>query len=301
MAGNPAASSRKHIGQGLNLRCDLTLTPHAAGAPERPKILLDGTLQLRTEQTAIGSYPRAIADALQAAGARVDLLLSGLARPLKDVPGIAMASQVFGRRPSRSPRVQALAMLWRTGFGYRRRLTAYPVPVEGMAVETLEPRLPPHDALFNASDVREHAHVVFTRRRVFTEVAIEHRVSAMHWAGPAPIVVRGVPNIYTLHDLVPLRFPHFDVETSGRAAQLHAMIARRADLVITTSERSREDLVSILGLPDERISVVYQHSVPPRSSCRMTRNGWSRTFMAPSRDTTCFSAAQWSRRKICID
>ena len=227
------------------------------------RILLDVTLQLRTEQTAIGSYPRAVADALQAAGARVDLLLSGPARPLKDVPGIAMASQVFGRRPKRSPRVQALAMLWRAGFGYRRRLTAYPVPVEGMALETLEPRLPSHDALFNANDVRDHAHVVFTRRRVFTQIAIEHRINAMHWAGPAPIAVRGVPNVYTLHDLVPLRFPHFDVETSGRAAQLHAMIARRADLVITTSERSREDLVSILGLPDERISVVYQHSVAP--------------------------------------
>ncbi len=41
------------------------------------------------------------------------------------------------------------------------------------------------------------------------------------------------------------------------------MIARRADHVITTSERSREDLISILGLPVERVSVVYQHSVPP--------------------------------------
>jgi glycosyltransferase involved in cell wall biosynthesis len=232
-------------------------------SPGATRILLDGTLLLQSDQTAIGSYPRALAIALQTAGARVDLLLSGAARPLKDVPELAMASQVFGRLPQRSPQMRALSMLWRTRFGYRRRLTAYPVSVEGMAIETLEPRLPAHDVLFNANEARDHSHIVFTRRNVFTEIAIDHRISAMHWAGPTPIAVRGVPNVYTIHDLVPLRFPHFDVETSGRAARLHAVIARQADHVITTSECSREDLVSILGLPNERISVVYQHSVAP--------------------------------------
>jgi Glycosyl transferases group 1 len=53
------------------------------------------------------------------------------------------------------------------------------------------------------------------------------------------------------------------LDIDGRAARLHTTIAHRADHIITTSERSREDLMSILGLPDERISVVYQHSVPP--------------------------------------
>ncbi len=227
------------------------------------RILLDGSLLFQAEQTGIGSYPRAVADVLQAAGARVDLLLSGRARALKDVPGITMATQVFGRMPQRSLRMKALGMLWRTRFGYRPRLNAYPVPVEGMALDTLEPRLPKHDALFNANEVRDHAHMVFARRGVFTEINLEQHFSAMHWTGPVPIAARGMPNIYTVHDLIPLRFPHFGVDIGGRAARLHAMIARRADHVITTSERSREDLVSILGLPDERISVVYQHSVPP--------------------------------------
>jgi glycosyltransferase involved in cell wall biosynthesis len=227
------------------------------------RILLDGSLLLQVEQTGIGAYPRAIADVLQAAGARVDLLLSGRARPQRHGPEISMATQVFGRPPQRSSRLQALAMLWRTGLGYRRHLVGYPVPVEGMAVDTLEPRLPKHDTLFNANEVRDHAHLVFARRGVFTEITIEQRFSAMHWTAPLSIAVRGVPNIYTFHDLIPLRFPHFCLDAGGRAARLHATIARRADHIITTSERSREDLVSILGLPDERISVVYQHSVPP--------------------------------------
>jgi glycosyltransferase involved in cell wall biosynthesis len=227
------------------------------------RVLLDGSLLLRADQTGIAAYTRALAEALRTAGAHVDLLLGGAAQPLKDAPGIAMASQVFGRTPHRSARIRALELLWRTRFGLRRRLPTYPVSVAGMAVNTLDPRMPPHDALFNASEIRDHAHMVFALTRAFTNIVIDHRISAMHWAGPVPIEARGVPNVYTLHDIISLRFPHFDVDASGRSARLHAMIARRADHIIATSERSREDLLSILGLPAERISVVYQHSVPP--------------------------------------
>jgi glycosyltransferase involved in cell wall biosynthesis len=239
-------------------------TDDSRGArPDTARILLDGSLLLQAEQTGIGAYPRAVSDVLHAAGARVDLLLGGRARPLKDVPGITMATQVFSRAPQRTARFHALDMLWRTGLGYRRGLVGHPVAVEGMALDTLDPRLPRHGALFNASEVRDHAHLVFARRGLFTEITVGQRFSAMHWTGPVPIAARGMPNIYTVHDVIPLRFPQFGVDADGRAARLHAMIARRADHIITTSERSREDLVAMLGVPESRISVVYQHSVPP--------------------------------------
>jgi hypothetical protein len=172
-----------------------------AGQSGAARILLDGSLLSQTEQTGIGAYPRAVADVLHAGGARVDLLLSGRARPQKHAPGISMATQVFGRPPQRSSRIQALGMLWRTRFGYRRHLRGYPVPVEGMSLNTLEPRLPTHDALFNASEVRDHAHLVFARCGALTEVTIEQHFSAMHWTGPVSIAVRGVPNIYLITHL----------------------------------------------------------------------------------------------------
>ena len=53
------------------------------GRSGAPRILLDGSLLLQADQTGIGSYTRALAQVLQATGVRVDLLLSGTARPLR--------------------------------------------------------------------------------------------------------------------------------------------------------------------------------------------------------------------------
>jgi len=70
---------------------------------------------------------------------------------------------------------------------------------------------------------------------------------------PCPIVV-------TIHDLIPLHFPAY---TRG-PWRLYAaafrwwagLLARRAAAVITDSEHSKSDLVSVLGLPPKRIHVI---------------------------------------------
>jgi alpha-1,3-rhamnosyl/mannosyltransferase len=69
------------------------------------------------------------------------------------------------------------------------------------------------------------------------------------------------PTVVTIHDLIPLRFPAY---SRGRW-RLHAaafriwaaLLARRAAAVITDSEHSKLDLVSVLGLPPERV-----HAIP---------------------------------------
>jgi alpha-1,3-rhamnosyl/mannosyltransferase len=67
------------------------------------------------------------------------------------------------------------------------------------------------------------------------------------------------PTVVTIHDLIPLRFPAY---TRG-VWRLYAaafrgwagLLARRAAAVITDSEHSKSDLVSVLGLPPEQIHV----------------------------------------------
>lgn len=68
--------------------------------------------------------------------------------------------------------------------------------------------------------------------------------------------------VVTVHDLIPLKFPHF----TPRAwkTRLHPLFrwvlnrsVKRADRVITVSAHTRRDLVADLGLPEDKISVVY--------------------------------------------
>ncbi len=78
-----------------------------------------------------------------------------------------------------------------------------------------------------------------------------------------PLFLKGeVKAVVTVHDLIPLKFPHF----TPRAwkTRLHPVFrrvlrrsVRRADRVITVSEHTRRDLIADLGLPPEKLAVVH--------------------------------------------
>lgn len=225
-------------------------------------VLVDGSYLLRRDQTGISSYARTLAATLYELGADVSLLLGGHAASSKSLSPVGLAGRVFGNAPERARFMRQLRLLRRTRFGLHRRLAAVPVVADTIDVASLDPPLPPHQALFNASDFFDHARAVFALSGRFTTVELQRRADVAHWTSPVPLAARKMANVYTVHDLVPLRFPHFTIDRNGRAARVHAAIARQADHIITVSERSAEDIVRILGVSADRVSVTYQPVVP---------------------------------------
>jgi glycosyltransferase involved in cell wall biosynthesis len=75
--------------------------------------------------------------------------------------------------------------------------------------------------------------------------------TAVYRAVPNP----GTPWILSLHDVIPLLFRQ-EYLRSGLLYRLMYATARRAALILTVSERSREDIVAQLGVPAERVEVV---------------------------------------------
>lgn len=70
-------------------------------------------------------------------------------------------------------------------------------------------------------------------------------------AAPCPVVV-------TIHDLTTLLFPEYGKSPAARAYNtLVSAGARRCAAVIADSENSKRDIVRLLGIPQDRISVVY--------------------------------------------
>ena len=68
----------------------------------------------------------------------------------------------------------------------------------------------------------------------------------------------GVPVVGTIHDVIPMIIPEY--VTSPLVRLYNGLVsrgARRADLVLVDSEASRRDVLRLLGVPEERVRVVY--------------------------------------------
>jgi len=76
-----------------------------------------------------------------------------------------------------------------------------------------------------------------------------------YWAPP---LVPSVPTVVTIHDLIPLLLREY---RGGPLVRLYTALvsatARGSALVLTDSEASRRDIIARLGLPTERVRVVY--------------------------------------------
>jgi glycosyltransferase involved in cell wall biosynthesis len=78
-----------------------------------------------------------------------------------------------------------------------------------------------------------------------------------------------VRKIVTVHDLIFLRFPKFYNPIDVRIYEAKARAAcKAADRVIAISRQTAEDLVSLIGVPESKIEVVYQGCHPQFSQVK---------------------------------
>ncbi len=81
--------------------------------------------------------------------------------------------------------------------------------------------------------------------------------------------------IITVYDMIHEKFPeYFSSDADQQFKSRKALSIRRADHIICISECTKRDLIEILGIPENRISVVYL-------GCSLTSNG----LIAPATDT----------------
>ncbi len=80
----------------------------------------------------------------------------------------------------------------------------------------------------------------------------------MHWTYPLPLRLDGRPNLYTVHDLIPLLQPEMTGIDATRSNRMLRRIAARAAHLVTVSEATRQDLIRCLGVPPERVTNTWQ-------------------------------------------
>jgi len=94
-------------------------------------------------------------------------------------------------------------------------------------------------------------------------VRVSNPPEVMHWTYPVPIKLIGSKNIYTLHDVVPLKLPYTTLDKKKHYYKILELCIANADHICTVSEASRSDVIAQFGMPAERITNTYQASPVP--------------------------------------
>ena len=212
--------------------------------------------------TGVATYARSLAACLTDMGHTVDLLY-GMDMPPGTDPEVAFFEQLQTERGYRRPKYPSPAWL-RATLRARRGDTAMPVPITGRVdARPLANRVPPHDRILNVDNLFGRAAHYFRTFGRFITVRIPDPPAVMHWTYPVPVILEGARNIYTVHDLVPLRMPYATLDHKPTHMKLLRECLRLGDHVVTVSERSREDLFAFFpeASPD-RVTNTYQAVLP---------------------------------------
>lgn len=132
------------------------------------------------------------------------------------------------------------------------------IPISGgVNFDSVKTRLPYFDELWNSQDLYRRALRSFRWIGRFASLQIPG-IDIAHWTYPLPVYTPGAKNIYTLHDLVPLKLPQTTLDNKRIYYRLCKALASRADHIVTVSETSRRDIVEILGISPDKVTNTYQ-------------------------------------------
>ncbi len=224
----------------------------------KPRIYIDG-FNLSLEQgTGVATYSRNLSFALRDLEAEVGVLYGTSASTISFYSLIREIAFFDPRVGKPSWLAERLMNLWRAvtlPFGE----IALQVPMTGRVIrDTFRNRLPYFDHIWNIQGLYDKQE--FYGKRFGRRMRVHFRQSPdiMHWTYPLALRVSNAKNIYTLHDLVPLRLPYTTLDNKRYYFRLINRLVKSADHIVTVSEASRRDIINLFGIPERRITNTYQ-------------------------------------------
>jgi glycosyltransferase involved in cell wall biosynthesis len=241
-------------------------TPPRLGMPQ--SIIFDGlNLSLR-RGTGIATYTRTLTRAAHDLGHEVGVVYSTPFTPAKNPLLREIAFFDEKRAAMSGKRRLTLRRLLNHAIDQTRyHFPVKPLPVEfsgAVVARQLKRTLADQDRVFVARNLFANARTYFSRTKAFVNLAFEPRPDILHCTYPLPLRVRSARNVYTIHDLVPLRLPFTTQDNKRQIFRLLKTISREADHIVTVSENSKRDIIELLGVEERRITNTYQTVDFPR-------------------------------------
>lgn len=232
----------------------------------RTKILFDGHHLSVANATGIGTYARTLATTARAIGYGTGVLISSNARRDRKDPQfseVAFFDPLTTQKRSIGTQLGLLSgLLLGKPFGlhlskFQRLGSVIDAPFSEQ-MERLICMLANVDTVYTAPELFELARLHFKRHRRLMSIHIDEKPALFHATHPTPVAIPTCPNIYTIHDLVPLRLPYATLDQKKYTIQMLRHVCRKADHIVTVSNYSKQDIIKFFGLPEERITNTYQ-------------------------------------------
>lgn len=228
------------------------------------RVGLDGFNLGLEKGTGIATYARTLSFCLHDLGSAVDVVYGNRAAP--SINPLLREIAFFDANVGNPPRW--LVILRRTidaltsPFGRK----AVEVPITGRVIaRQFSSKMPHFDRIVNVPDLFNLATRHFRRHKTFLTIRMRNPPKIMHWTYPMPIRLLGAKNIYTLHDLVPLRLPFTTLDKKRYYFNLIKKCIKYGDHICTVSETSKKDIIDIFKIREKDITNTYQAvSIPAK-------------------------------------
>ena len=111
---------------------------------------------------------------------------------------------------------------------------------------------------FNLSECYRISNLLFGKFGLPTRVNINEKIDIWHATYPLPVRVKNAKKITTIHDLIPLRLPYTSLDDKVFTYKNIKNSIKDSDLIVTVSQNSKNDIISLFGTNPDKIHITYQ-------------------------------------------
>ncbi len=221
-------------------------------------VLIDGYSLGLERGTGVATYARNLSATIRALGYRVEVL-HGLRVPKGEDP-LLREAYFFNPLSPRPRGALPLALHRVKQVAFQPSGPAITeIPITGQVIATdFQDRMPVADRIWNGSDLFGAARAQFSAFGRILPVRPPEIPQIAHWTYPLPVRIPGAKNIYTLHDLVPLKLPQAaGIRIQGYRKLIRALLDT-ADHIVTVSDRSKRDICELFDYSEDKVTNTYQ-------------------------------------------
>ncbi len=228
------------------------------------RIIFDGLNLSLAEGTGVATYTRMLTQVVHGLGHEVGVVYGSPQTPPKDT--LLREVAFFDEKRAIKTSTAGNLLNYITDQ-LRYRLPVKPTPVDfsgAVVTRQFASTLPEYDQIFAARRLFENARIHFSWSKTFVDLVFDPKPDIFHCTYQLPLRSKSACNVYTIHDLVPLRLPFATLDNKRQMFRLLKKIAAEADHIVTVSENSKRDIIELLAVDEKRITNTYQAVDFPR-------------------------------------